>query len=139
MKDILPLIPQRPPFVMLDNLVTADETTATSRYKIEERNIFVADGCLTEPALIENIAQTAAARMGYLCRLKNEPVPVGFIGAVQNLEIGQLPAVGDEIETTIGIKNQVFDVTIISGRITCGEKLIAACDMKIFINSAINS
>ena len=132
-KDILPFIPQRAPFVMVDELVAVGEETATTRFGIRADHLFMKDGLLTEPALIENIAQTAAARIGFICKEKNEPVPVGFIGAVQNLEIIALPATGDELETEITIKNQVFDVTIITGRVVCKNKLLAQCEMKIFL------
>lgn len=134
-KDILPFIPQRPPFVMVDELVSAEEASGVTRFEIKADNIFIQDGYLTAPALVENIAQTAAARIGYICNKKNEPVPVGFIGAVQNLEIKALPAVGDQVETEIVIKNQVFDVTLISGKITCEGRELAMCDMKIFVQA----
>lgn len=133
MEDILPFIPQRAPFVMVDALVKAAETTGITRFEVKADNIFIQDGYLTEPALVENIAQTAAARIGYICHEKQEPVPVGFIGAVQNLEIIELPVVGNLIETEITIKNQVFDVTLISGKITCNGRELASCDMKIFL------
>lgn len=133
MQDILPFIPQRAPFVMVDRIVSVDDTTGVTAYKIPQDNLFVENGVLTEPALIENIAQTAAARVGYLCQQKNEPVPVGFIGAVQNLQVLGLPGVGDEIETLITIKNQVFDVTLISGEVTLNGKKLVSCDMKIFL------
>lgn len=135
MQDILPFIPQRSPFVMVDRIVSVDETTGSTSYRITEDNLFVENGVLTEPALIENIAQTAAARVGYLCQQKNEPVPVGFIGAVQNLQVFGLPEVGVEIETRITIKNQVFDVTLISGEVILNGKTLASCDMKIFLQS----
>src|SRR6185312_2754446 len=134
-QDILPFIPQRAPFVMVDGLISVQETNARTKFQVRKDNIFVKNGLLTEPALIENIAQTAAARMGYICHEKNEPVPVGFIGAVQNLEIFALPAEGDTIETEIVIKNQVFDVTLINGKVFNGSTLMAQCDMKIFIQS----
>ncbi len=134
MEDILLLIPQRPPFVMVDALLAADDTSATTRFEVKAEHAFVEDGLLTEPALIENIAQTAAARMGHLCRLRNEPVPVGFIGAVQQWQVMGLPSVGDILDTTIVIKNQVFDVTIVSGTVRSNQKVLATCDMKIFIN-----
>lgn len=135
MQDILPLIPQRPPFVMIDTLLVAGENNARTKLTISGDNIFIKGNQLTEPALIENVAQTAAVRIGYICNEKNEPVPVGFIGAVQNLEIFGLPEVGDEIETEIVIKNQVFDVTLITGSVFCKNNLLAQCEMKIFIQS----
>jgi len=83
---------------------------------------------------VENIAQTAAARIGYICSRENKPVPIGYIAAVQHLKIDGLPKVGDILETEITIKNQVLNVTIISGHSRVGEKLVASCEMKIFIS-----
>jgi predicted hotdog family 3-hydroxylacyl-ACP dehydratase len=133
-EDILSLIPQRPPFVMVDALAECNETAAKTNFLVKEGNLFLNKGILGEPALIENIAQTAAARIGYICRQKNEPVPVGFIGAVQQLEIFSQPMAGDRLETTIEIKNQVFNATIITGNIYSSGKQVATCEMKIFIN-----
>ncbi len=82
---------------------------------------------------MENIAQTAAAGAGYVALKNNEPVLVGYIAGVKNLEIFALPKVGDIIETTVIIKMQIFDVTIVSGIIKCNEELLATCEMKIFI------
>ena len=135
--EIFSLIPQRPPFVMIDQFMgqSVDEKISRSLLKITEGNIFVENGVLTEPGLVENIAQTAAARIGYICRAENKPVPIGYIGAVQNLEILDLPKINDEIKTEITIKNEIFNVTIINGRIMCNGKLMAQCEMKIFISN----
>lgn len=132
--NIVSLIPQRFPFVMVDTLETCDDISAKTAFTVKRENIFVKDGVLGEPALIENIAQTAAARIGYICRQENKPVPVGFIGAVQRLEILFLPQTGDVMETEVLIKNQVFNATVIGGNIRVGDKMVASCEMKIFIN-----
>ena len=105
---------------------------------IKSENIFVEDGEFKEPGLVENIAQTAAARAGYISRTENKPVLVGYIGAVKNLEIYSLPKTGDELITEITIENQIFDVTIISGKISCNETVLAQCEIKIFINQTKN-
>ena len=133
--DILSLIPQRPPFVMIDELIFADEKFSRSVLKVREGNIFVKKGALAEPGLVENIAQTAAAGIGYICRIEKKPVLIGYIGAIQNLEIVALPKINDEIETEIAVKNQIFNVTIISGQIRCNGILLAQCEMKIFISN----
>lgn len=132
--DILPFIPQREPFVMIDELTACDEQSAKTILHVRENNLFVNKGVLTEPALVENIAQTAAARIGYICSRENRPVPIGYIAAVQNLKIEQLPVIGDTVETEISIKNQVLNVTIIAGHSRIGDKLVASCEMKIFIS-----
>lgn len=131
--DITTLIPQRPPFVMIDRLTTCDETVASTALLVKDDNIFVEDGRLTEPGLVENIAQTAAARAGYVATSGNKPVQLGYIGAIKNLVIHSLPLVNDELATEISIVNQVFDVTFIQGKISCNNALLATCEMKIFI------
>lgn len=132
--NILPLIPQKPPFVMIDKLLYSDEKSTCSGFVIPSDNLFVENGVFGVPGLVENIAQTAAARVGYIARQENVPVPIGYIGAIKNLEIFNLPEVNDELETEITIENQVFDVTIISGRVKCKKLILAQCEMKIFIN-----
>lgn len=131
--DILQLIPQRPPFVMVETLETCDDTGATTTFTVKTDNIFIENNELTEPALVENIAQTCAARIGYICQQGNKPVPVGFIGAVQQLRINSLPKVGDVLNTSITVKNQIFNATIVEGEITCNGESIAGCEMRIFI------
>ena len=137
--DINTLIPQKPPFVMIDKLWSFSETTTTTGFTIKADNIFVENGEFKEPGLVENIAQTAAARAGYVSKTQNKPVLVGYIGAVNNLQVFLLPKTGDELITEITVENQIFDVTLISGKITCSEQLVAQCNMKIFINQTKNS
>ncbi len=132
--NIQSLIPQRPPFVMIDKLVSFSETETSTAFTIKADNIFVENGIFKEPGLVENIAQTAAARAGYVSKTEKKPVLVGYIGAVNNLKIFSLPKTGNELITEITIENQIFDVTLISGKIKCNDEIIAECKMKIFIN-----
>ncbi len=138
-ENIEMLIPQKPPFVMVDRLIAFSENATTTSFSIKEDNIFVENGIFKESGLVENIAQTAAARAGYVSKTENKPVLVGYIGAVNGLQVFSLPKTGDELITEITIENQIFDVTLISGKITCNEQLIAQCKMKIFINQLKNS
>ena len=136
--NIETLIPQRPPFVMIDKLLSFSENTTTTGFSIKADNIFVKNGLFKEPGLMENIAQTAAARAGYVSQSENKPVLVGYIGAISNLQVFFLPKNGDELITEITIENQIFDVTLISGKITCNGQAVAQCKMKIFINQTKN-
>lgn len=120
---------------MVDALVECNEAGSCTTFLVTADNILVNDGKLTEAGLTENIAQTAAAGTGYKHQLLKEAVPVGYIGAIKNLEVFDLPDVGDTLETTVSIQNKVFDVTIIAGTVKCNGKLIAQCEMKIFINN----
>lgn len=131
-ENITPLIPQKPPFVMVNRLLSVDEQTTCSSFIIKKNNVFVKNDQLQEAGLLENIAQTAALRAGYIAQLEHKPVTLGYIGAVKDLEIFGLPKVGDEIITETTIENQIFDVTVVSGMVWLAEQLIAQCEMKVF-------
>ena len=132
-KNILSLIPQKPPFVMIDQLLHSDELVTRSIFCVTAENIFTINGRFTEAGLLENIAQTAAARAGYISHLENKPVAIGYIGAVKNLEVFDLPHINDKLITEIKIEEKVFTVSIISGRVWCNDKLMAQCEMKVFM------
>jgi predicted hotdog family 3-hydroxylacyl-ACP dehydratase len=133
--NIESLIPQRKPMIMIDQLLRQDEKVTSCSFLVRKDNIFVEYGRFCEPGLVENIAQTAAAGAGYISRLENKPVQVGYIGSVKNLVIHSLPNVNDDLLTEINVENQIFDVTIIKGKVSCNEVLLAECEMKIFIQS----
>jgi len=126
-------IPQGPPFVMIDQLVSCDETCSDTMFEVKAENILVYNGEMSEAGITENIAQTAAAGLGYIALKNKGPILIGYIGAVKNLEIFALPKVGDVIETNVTITNRIFDVTIISGEVKCGEVVLAKCEMKIYL------
>jgi len=134
-QEILPFIPQRPPFVMVDKLEQADENCSVTSFTVREGHLFVENGLFTEPGLIENMAQTAAAGTGALAQRNNKPAPVGFIGALRGLQIKELPAVGDTITTTVTFIHQVMNAHIVQGSIRIGEREIASCELKIFLQA----
>ena len=133
-KDILNFIPQRPPMVMVEKLHKAKGGQTIGSFEIKEENIFCKDGYLQEPGLIENIAQTAAVGVGFEYRNEDKDVPTGYIGAVQKLTIHKLPEIGKSIVTEINVEHKVFNTTLINGKITCDDELIADCTMKIFLD-----
>jgi 3-hydroxyacyl-[acyl-carrier-protein] dehydratase len=132
---IIQFIPQRHPMVMVHDLVEADGDHAVTRFAIETGNVFVTNNTLAEPALVETIAQTAAAQVGYQCAQRNIAVPVGYIAAIKNLKIFLLPIVNTSITTTVKIINKVLDVTIIEGKIEQDGNVLCSCEMRIFVKT----
>jgi predicted hotdog family 3-hydroxylacyl-ACP dehydratase len=131
-ENILSLIPQRLPFVMVDRVLYADEFMTRTAFRIREDNVLVEDGRLREPGLVENIAQTAAAGAGLVALRENRTVAVAYIGVIRNLEIPGLPEVGEELMTEVWNGEKVFEVVSVSGKVWCGERLLAQCEMKLF-------
>lgn len=130
---LLELIPQRSPIVMVDVFKGIENEMSRSGLTILSTNIFTSNGQFTEPGLIEHIAQSAAARIGYIYQQKNEAVPIGFIGSVDKLKINRLPLVNDVLETQICVLQEIFGITLIQAEVFVGEECIASCKMKIFL------
>ncbi len=130
--DIIKYIPQRHPFVMVDTVLQADAKVSKTSFEIREDNLFVVNGFFTEPGLVENMAQTAAAGTGYRYQQKGEVVPVGFIGAIKNLKIYSLPKTGDILFTEIVITHTVLSVHVVEANVYVDNIKVASCEMKIF-------
>lgn len=132
--DILQLIPQRPPMVMIDRFGGIDGNRSTGGLLIDFENIFFEKGHLQITGVIEHIAQVAAARVGYISKyLKKEPTPLGFIGSVDKLTVHSLPIPGHYLYTEITIIQEVGDITLIAATSKCSGQPIADCRMKIFL------
>ncbi|MDR2834854.1 MAG: hypothetical protein LBV69_01445 [Bacteroidales bacterium] len=131
MKNILEYIPQKPPFVMVDELLSCNSVSTKTHFKITENCIFVENNKLSEVGLIENIAQTCAARLGYLN--ENQPVKIGMIGSVDNFELFAMPNCEQEIFTEIIVTTEVLNVIVLSAKISCNNNICATCEMKVVL------
>ena len=125
------LLPQRPPMVMVDRLLHCDPVVTQTEFTVREDNIMVDGGLMSACGLIENIAQTCAARMGYINLSNGKEVRVGVIGALRDMEIHSLPKVGDRIETRIEVSDEVFEMTLAQAESRCGDTLLASGTIKI--------
>lgn len=132
------LIPQRAPFLMIDKLKEFDSYRTTTEFTVKEDNIFFEDKSLSAVGLIENIAQTCAARMGYINRISGEPVKLGLIGAVRNMMVKRTPIANEKLNTTITIMEEIFNMTLVHARIESKGELLAEAEMKIAL-SGINA
>jgi 3-hydroxyacyl-[acyl-carrier-protein] dehydratase len=131
--EIEQYIPQRSPIVMIHELAEASEEHAVTHLHVSTENVFVRDGVLLEPGMVENIAQTAAAQVGYIFKQNDLQIPIGYIAGIKDLEVHGQPPVGSTIKTTVKVLNQVLDVTLVEGLIHLDGNLLARCEMRIFV------
>ena len=134
--DIHELLPQQEPFVMVGRLIEFDMRRTVTETDIIAQNIFVEDGRLSASGLMENIAQTCAARIGYINKyILKKGIQIGYIGAIRNLEILSLPQVGDTIRTEVVAQEEVFGMTLCTATISKGDETIVTTEMKIALKS----
>ncbi len=133
--DIHELLPQREPFVMVGSLTHFDMEVTSTRTTIAASNIFADGGVFSTSGIIENIAQTCAARIGYVNKyILSKGIQLGFIGAIRHLEVRRCPRVGETIDTTITTIEEVFGMTLVRATVKCGDEIIAEGDMKIAVS-----
>ncbi len=132
--DIHTLLPQQEPFVMIEALVHFEPKRIETESVIDADNIFVEDGRFSAFGLIENIAQTCAARIGYANKyILKKDVQIGFIGAIKNLTIFELPKTDDLIRTKVDVLEEVFGMTLAKAEVICGGRTLITAEMKIAI------
>jgi predicted hotdog family 3-hydroxylacyl-ACP dehydratase len=123
---------------MVGKLLDADERSACTEFVITADNIFVCNGLFIEAGIIENMAQTCAAGMGYLnANTVQDEVRIGFLSAIRNLIIKRLPKVGEILHTSVFIVEHFVGMLLIKTEVKIKEETIAEGEMKIFITGYV--
>lgn len=131
MNDILQIIPQRPPFVFVDEVLYADERGAKVRYVITKECPLVNDNKLPLAGVLEHVAQSCAARIGFLQNQTNQPIRIGYIGRVKSIEVLRNPKVGELLTTEVNLIEEVFDISLLSCTTRVEDEVIAQTTIKL--------
>ena len=130
--DIRELLPQQEPFVMVDRLKYFDEKVTSTQFLIRADNLFVEDGHLNACAIAENMAQTCAARLGYVnTYILRRNIQIGVIGSINGMEVFGDVKVGDILNTEITVMEQIMELTLVHATVKVCERMIASANMKI--------
>jgi len=134
--DVHLVLPQQDPFVMIGSLTHFEMMTSTTETLIREDNIFVDDGHFSAYGMMENIAQTCAARIGFYNKfILHKDVQIGFIGAVRKYTVNRLPSAGSIITTTVDIIEEIFGMTLASARISDEGGTVATAEIKLSVKN----
>ena len=88
--------------VMVDRLLHCDLVVTETDLTVREDNIMVDDGRLS-----------------------------ACIGALRDMEIHALPAIGSTVKTRIEVSDEVFGMTLATAESRCGDTLLASGTIKI--------
>ncbi|GJG68076.1 hypothetical protein PRLR6025_15450 [Prevotella lacticifex] len=132
--DIHTLLPQQEPFVMVGRLTHYDDGTVETATTIAPDNIFVDNGEFSSAGMIENIAQTCAARIGFINKyILKKGVQIGVIGNVRKLKINGHPKAGSTITTHVQIIEELMGVTLAVATVSCNGTLMAQSQIKLAV------
>ena len=124
-------IPQREPFIMVDNLVNATSEKFETNFRVLPGNIFVENGVLREFALIENIAQSSSVGLAITMMNIEKKNVDGFIGAISKLKLYDLPSVNDTIYTIVNLMAQFENMFLLKGKNYLNGKILLECEIKL--------
>lgn len=124
-------IPQRAPFVMIDNLVAATTEKFETDFKILHQNIFVEKGILREFALIENIAQSSSVGLAFTRNYLGGKNLDGFIGGITKLKLYHLPKVDDTIYTIVTLIARIENMFLLRGENFLKDIKLLECELKL--------
>jgi len=132
-KFVESLIPQKFPFVMVDQLSEYSENHLVSGFTIKEDHIFTCSGIFQASGLIEHQAQSVALHTGYKYYLLGKEAPTGYIGAIKSFETEALPNVGEQLITEAIILNEMMGVTLVEIITRIDNKIISKSQMKTVV------
>ena len=125
------ILPQRPPFLFVDALTEYDPAYVRTRFTVREGIELLEGGCLSSAGLMENMAQTSAARIGYIAKyILHIPIRIGYIGAIRGGRVYRLPRIGEVLETTVEFREEIFEIVLVDISVRIGNELIAEASFK---------
>ncbi len=128
------ILPQQPPFRFVDRITFFSEGETVTEFTPEEGGFFVKDSCFQAEGMVENMAQSCAARIGYINKyILRIPVRPGYIGNVRKLRVTRLPHIGETISTTVIHREEIFGITLSDVTIRPGEEILAEATVKTAI------
>lgn len=134
--DVHTLLPQQEPFVMIGSLTGYDGENVETETAIKPENIFVDNGQMSTAGMIENIAQTCAARIGYVNKyILKKGVQIGVIGAVRKMKVLAHPKAGTTITTHVQILEELMGMTLALATVTCNGELLTKAQIKLAVRN----
>lgn len=133
--DAEKLIPHRPPMRMIDELLEAGHGFGRARVRFGLDHMGVADGFVLEAALVECVAQTMAAALGYTAlqeRGENEEPTLGMLTGVSDFAIHRRPEAGSTLLIEAHELKKLGQMRLISARVSCEDRIVAEGQLKIY-------
>ncbi|WP_108868867.1 ABC transporter permease [Aquimarina aquimarini] len=140
--DISKFLPHRAPFLMVDKVLTLDDTHVSTSFYIKPDCIFIDNQVFNEIGLVENAAQTCSSIVGKSYfdddDLEGKGTKlIGFISAIKKVSITDHPSIGKTIISTAVLKSRFdteqYSICTLNCEIHEEDKELLSCEMNLFI------
>jgi hypothetical protein len=143
------LIPHQPPMRWIDELTKCGDTTAIATACFTDGHFAVTGGAVLETALVECVAQTVAAALGFRSRRSDfhpvsesqggsgegdrpEAISHGMLAAVSNFRIHTPPPLDKRLEIEVRELRRFGPMLLVHGSITCEGKVVATGELSLY-------
>jgi predicted hotdog family 3-hydroxylacyl-ACP dehydratase len=129
-----PLLPHAPPMHWLDHAsLSSDTLTAFASRLITPDHPFLIDGQLLPTALIELMAQCAAA--GTAIKVRSDPrrIRKGVLAAIRNFQILQPASVGSTVFLTAFHQRSFGPLSLVHAQAAVNDTLIATAQLTFHV------
>ena len=133
MEEVLAAIPQRPPFLFVDKIISKEGNSITTQRILREDEYFFQGHFPGNPImpgvlLFEACFQTGAILMG----AGNQPA-LGVVTRIKDTKFKNFARPGDTLVITVTLDDKIDNAFYMSGTIRVGEKII----LKIIFQAAL--
>ena len=130
------LLPHRPPMVMIDSLLECGETSGTA-VKTFSADSYGADGkAVSEPVLVECLAQTVAAMQGRQARDRGTSPAGGMLVGISDFRFHRPARLNEPLTLAVGVVRQLGSMLLAVGRVSQGGSLVAEGTLKFYVGTA---
>ena len=128
------LLPHRAPMRFVEALTHCTDTTATATARFTADHFAVASGTVLESALVECVAQTAAAALGHRARAPGNSGAAnhGMLAAVSNFKIHARPPFDTVLTIEVRELKRLGPMLLIAGTISGAGQVIATGELSLY-------
>lgn len=128
-EDIINYIPQRIPFIMVDNLISISNNEIVAKVRISDNNVFAKEGIVSFYGILEFIAQSTA--LGYGFTHEN---CIGVIGKISDCICIKSTKTNNDILSNISIEKELDKSLLISAKCFQDNQKILKCNMYLYFS-----
>ena len=131
------LLPQRPPMLLLDRLLSCTPTEGTADTLVAPGNLFrLPDDTIHAAAFFELMAQAYAAVHGYQNQLAGKPVSIGYLAGITRAIVHGAARVGDRLVVTVRQTALVQPFIRAEARVDRDGETLAEGELTLFVPPA---
>lgn len=131
------LLPQRPPMLLLDRLLSCTPGGGTAEARVGAGNLFrLPDDTIHAAALFELMAQTYAAVQGYQSILAGKPVSLGYLAGITRAVVRGAARVGDHLLVTVRQTALVPPFVRAEARVVRDGETLAEGELTLYVQPA---